>query len=129
MVTDNRLHPRVKTDFEAEVLPSIGGELKVPVVNISIAGLMIRATQRDFNQILSAREQLEQSKPTELHIQFNIPHAQDGSGSVCLKIYCRAIYVRRKSQNHYIIGFKFLDMTEADEAVIQQYVRQQLTHL
>lgn len=76
------------------------------------------------------REQLESSEPTELYIQFQIPDPENPSSADnrLMKPYCRAIHVRRRSQNDYIIGFNFLDLADQEQVIIQTYINQKLAH-
>ncbi len=76
------------------------------------------------------REQLESSEPTELYIQFQIPDAENPPSVDyrLMKLYCRAIHVRRKSQNDYIMGFNFLNLADQEEDIIQAYINKKLAH-
>jgi len=97
--------------------------LAVTTINLSLTGMMVKATEADFKAIITHQHQLALRQPVEADIRLELMHKDQ---SHIIDSLCRAIYVRRISQNKYHIGFKFLNISPSNEEIINTYI---LTHL
>lgn len=97
-----------------------GGKLEVWLANISMNGVMIEATQSDFQTILANNKELHLNKPVEVDLKFKLPG--DKAEPAAVNVRCRAIYVRRQSQNKYFIGFKFLKIAQRNMLAVKEYI-------
>jgi len=84
---------------------------------------MVKASEADFKAIITHQHQLALRQPVEADVKLELMHKDQ---SHIIDSLCRAIYVRRISQNEYHIGFKFLNLSPSNEKIINTYV---LTHL
>lgn len=125
MTVNNRIHPRVKAHFPVEVTAGDGVKLEVFLENVSINGLMIVASQYDFETILVNSRGLQLNKPVEADLRFSL-HDKDKPANGDIQVRCRAVYVRRQSQNKYFIGFKFLKISQHNQQLVTRYVNDNL---
>ncbi|KEA61941.1 hypothetical protein ADIMK_4088 [Marinobacterium lacunae] len=115
MHDDRRLHPRVDTDLDAQVL--VGQDnLPVRMVNLSVGGLMIEGSGQ-----LAGLSASPATGTIEIGVRFDLEH-QPVNGT------CRVVYKRRLSADKAALGLKIIDMDEALRAAIDRYVRKNLTY-
>lgn len=125
MVNDNRFNPRVHADFLASILLTEQQGIEVSIANISISGIMIDATQREFRSILGERHtnfSAHQTETREMDVKFSLPGDSGRGCGADIEVRCRAVYVRRISQDSYHIGLKFLTLDTASRSKIIRYV-------
>ena len=125
MLNDNRINPRVKANFAADVLLAEQQQIEVPAANISLTGIMLDATQADFRAILGERHanfSPHQTEPREMDVKFCLPGGPGLGRMAKIDVRCRAIYVRRISQNCFHIGLKFIGLDAGAESKIAKFV-------
>lgn len=114
-----RIHPRVNVMLPCKVQHPCGYLLSVTAINLSVTGLMVEATEADFKTIIAHQQQITLNRPVEADIKLELTDEYQGHAIDSL---CRAIYVRRISQNKYRIGFKFLNISTPDEEKVAHYI-------
>lgn len=120
-MSSNRIHPRVPAGFEAVVIDKTGKALRVKTSNISISGIMLSVNHDQFREILQDQiSTVKGAEPVEFGISLSIPSKNNKDHPI--KTNCRAVYVRRFSQNHYQVGLNFLKLDITDEEAIKKYV-------
>ena len=82
---------------------------------------MVDATQLEFQEILNHRNSIKLDEPVEVDVQFKLTGI-DGL-PIVISSHCRAIYVRRISQNKYYVGFKFLKISKRFETAIEVFIQ------
>lgn len=120
-----RIHPRVNVMLPCKVQHPCGYLLSVTAVDLSITGLMVETTEADFKTIIAHQQQITLNQPVEAYIKLELGDEYQGH---VIDSLCRAIYVRRSSQDQYRIGFKFLNLSPPDEAKINSYIFAHLEH-
>lgn len=88
--------------------------------NISANGVMIETSQAGFETILVNSKELHLHQPVEVNIKFDLPGIKVEQVSV--RSHCRAIYVRRQSQNKYFVGFKFLKISQRGQKTVNNFI-------
>lgn len=124
MAREHRLDPRVPAHFPVTVTLANNIQLTLAMDNISTSGVMLHASQQDFQTILANNKGLQLQEPVEAVLSFELPGKR--SPSIQLKLPCRAIYVRRQSQNKYFMGFKYIRLPARAQSVIRNYVNHKL---
>ena len=124
MPSDSRIDPRVKARIPTQLKISGGPQLEIWMENISITGLMLEASRDDFQKILVNSKGLHIHEPVEVDLNFSLPGK--AVAQVTVNARCRAIYVRRQSQNKYYIGFKFLKITQRSKMAVNRYINHKL---
>lgn len=121
VINDHRIHPRAP--LLTPVTAVLGDALRIELLaeNISVSGIMLSATQEQFNRLLNRDNPPGINIQPELHIYFTID--THNSAKVNVEAFCRAIYVRRLSQNKYYVGLKYLQLSDTAATAIQQYVQ------
>jgi len=124
VIFDNRIHPRVAADFPCDITADDNVRLLVRLANISVGGLMITASQQDFETLLANSRELQLNRPVEADLSFAL--VSQPSMADRLQVRCRAVYVRRRSQDKYFIGFKFLNPSAHCQAAVNRYLNEHL---
>lgn len=124
MPNESRLDPRVKAQFPAQLKISDGTQLEIWIENISINGVMVEATRDNFQLILANNKGLQQHEPVEVTLTFKLPGKN--TTEVTVNVHCRAVYVRRQSQNKYYMGFKFLKLSQRSKLTVQHFINYKL---
>jgi len=124
VTNDNRINPRVPLSVPVNITLPDKHEVQIQSENISLTGLMIVATQVEFEALLHRRSSEGINVQPELHAQFVM--SRKTAKDVTVKAECRAIHVRRVSQNKYYVGLKFLQLNQAAASAIQQHVQSNL---
>ena len=125
MLNDSRINPRVKANFAADILLAEQQPIEVPVANISLTGIMLDATQVEFRALLGERHTIfspHQTEPREMDLKFCLPGGPGLGRMAMIDVRCRAVYVRRISQNCFHIGLKFIQLDAGAEAKIAKFV-------
>jgi len=99
-------------------------EIQIPSENISLTGIMLVATQQEFEAILHRKNPAGINVQPELHARFTMP--RKGAKDLTVNAECRAIHVRRMSQDKYFIGLKFLQLNQAAASAIQHHIQSNL---
>ena len=82
-------------------------------------------TQAEFEALLYRKNPAAVNVQPELHATFKVAR-KDGK-DLTVDTRCRAIHVRRVSQDKYYIGVKFLQVNQAAVSAIQQHVKDNLS--
>jgi len=85
---------------------------------------MLVATQQEFEALLHRKNPDGINVQPELHATFTM--ARQDSKDLIVDAHCRAIHVRRVSQNQYYVGLKFLQLNQAAASAIQQHIQNNL---
>ena len=92
--------------------------------NISITGLMLKLAEMTFRKSLLTAKACIYMNPLKWDLKFSLPGK--AVAQVTVNARCRAIYVRRQSQNKYYIGFKFLKITQRSKMAVNRYINHKL---
>ncbi len=104
---ERRRFPRIEVEIPATInLPS-GIQVPVRIRDLSSAGLQIQCDAIDSERIAPDGNHLRQGQPVEASVAFNL--VQD---NFCLD--CRLVFVRRASQDLYVIGLRYTDPLQDD---------------
>jgi hypothetical protein len=98
--------------------------VKIQAENISLSGLMLTATQEEFEAMLHRKNTEGVNVQPKLHATFTLP--RKNAKDLTIDASCRAIHVRRASQNKYHIGLKFLQLNQAAASAIQLHIQSHL---
>lgn len=82
---------------------------------------MLTTTQEEFETLLYRKNTTAVNVQPELHATFILP--RNNAKDLKVDTRCRAIHVRRVSQNKYYIGVKFLKLNQSAVSAIQQHVQ------
>ncbi len=104
---ERRRFPRVEVEIPAKVHLASGDQVPVQIRDLSSAGLQIQCDSIDSERIAPDGNHLHQGQPLEVTVSFNL--AQD---RFCLE--CRLVFVRRASQDLYVIGLRHTDPLQDD---------------
>lgn len=104
---ERRRFPRIEVDIPGKVSLESGVQVPVQIRDLSSAGLQIQCDGIDSERIVPDGNVIRQGQPLEVTISFNL--AQDG---FCLA--CRLVFVRRASQDLYVIGLRYTDPLQDD---------------
>ena len=124
MINDNRINPRVPIDMAVAITLPNNGDIEVHSENISLSGIMIVANHDEFQANLHRKIAEHSTTEPELKVSFTMPRSDNKP--VPIKTSCRAIHVRRISQDKYFIGLKFLKLSQSAAAAIQHHVNNNL---
>ncbi|EGG99786.1 hypothetical protein imdm_685 [gamma proteobacterium IMCC2047] len=124
MINDSRINPRVPLSVSIKVDLPDGRTIQLQSQNISLSGLMLVADQKQFEALLHRKNSSGVNIQPELHATFNLPRSKHKD--LLVDTRCRAIHVRRESQNKYYVGVKFLQLNQAAVSAIQQHVTNNL---
>lgn len=125
MNNDNRINPRVALSVPVSVTLPDKREIEIQSENISLTGIMIAATQQEFETILHRKNPRGINVQPELLARFRMP--RKSTTDLTVNTQCRAIHVRRISQNKYYIGLKFLQLNQAAASAIQYHIENNLS--
>lgn len=99
MHSERRFHPRVDVDFNVTiVLPLNGQERVCKVSNISLSGLQLSVDKDCVDDIIKFCKH-----PPKFIVNFDNEKLQN--------IQARLVVNRRVSQQHYLIGLKFVGLS------------------
>lgn len=124
MINDSRINPRVPLCTSVKIDLPNDSSVQIQSENISLSGLMLIATQDEFEAMLYRKNTEGKNLQPELHATFTLPR-KDGK-NIAVDSRCRAIHVRRASQDKYYIGLKFLQLNQAAASVIQLHIQNNL---
>lgn len=124
MINDSRINPRVPLSTSIKIDLPDNRSIQIQSENVSLSGLMLVATQEEFEALLYRKNPDGVNVQPELHATFTLPRYD--SKDLIVDTRCRAIHVRRESQNKYYVGVKFLQLNQAAVAAIQQHVKNNL---
>jgi hypothetical protein len=112
MVTERRLHPRIATDLEAEIVsPRDRALLQARLLNLSLGGLRIGGNSGLRDQLTADPG----SSPIQVEVSFEL------SGTV-VRLTCRHIHTLRLSADAFEFGFKIVDYHNDAEARLEAFV-------
>lgn len=114
MSSERRIYPRVNTSLVAELESYDGNCIDVTLLNLSVSGMLIEGG----NEIASLKPPVE-GTPLEVHLHFGL----DDQAVHC---HCRAVYMRRQSQEHTQLGLSVLSVDRQALKAIQQYITDKL---
>jgi c-di-GMP-binding flagellar brake protein YcgR len=125
VINDNRINPRAPIDLVVTVTLPDDKAIEVHSDNISLSGMMVVATHEQFQAILHRKTTLHNNAKSEpeLNVSFTLTKHNK---PLPIRTHCRAIHVRRISQDKFFIGLKFLQLSQAAAVTIQQYVTSNL---
>ncbi len=104
---ERRRFPRTEVEIPGKVdLPS-GIQVPVQIRDLSSAGLQIQCDAIDSERIAPDGNHLHQGQPLAVSVSFNLVH-----DNFCLD--CRLVFVRRASQDLYVIGLRYTDPLQED---------------
>lgn len=126
MINDNRINPRVPIDLTVTITLPDNGDIEVHSENISLSGLMIVASHDEFQAILHRKIAEHATAQTEPELKVSFTMTRSDSKPIPIKTSCRAIHVRRISQDKYFIGLKFLKLSQSAAAAIQHHINNNL---
>jgi len=124
VINDNRINPRVPLSVPVDITLPDKREIQIQSENISLTGIMLAATQQQFEAILHRKSAEGINVQPELHARFTMPRKD--AKDLTVNAQCRAIHVRRISQNNYFIGLKFLQLNQAAASAIQYHIENNL---
>lgn len=114
MNSERRIYPRVNTHLAAELETYTGNSIDVTLINLSVSGMLVQGG----NEIASLTPPVE-GAPLEVHLHF-------GLIDQAVHCHCRAVYVRRQSQECTQLGLSLLSIDRQALKCIQRYITQQL---
>lgn len=124
-INDSRINPRVPLGIEVNITLPDKREIQIQSENISLTGIMIAATQQEFESLLHRKNPEGVNIQPELLASFSMP--RKSAANLAVNAQCRAIHVRRVSQNKYLIGLKFLQLNQAAASAIQYHIESNLS--
>jgi len=124
VINDNRINPRVPLCTSVEIDLPDNCCIQIQSENISLSGLLLTATQKQFEAMLYRKNAEGVNVQPEIHSTFTLP--RKNAKDLSVDAQCRAIYVRRASQNKYYIGLKFLQLNQAAASAIQLHIKNHL---
>lgn len=86
---------------------------------------MLAASQEKFEALLHRKTPESINVQPELHTTFTL--ARSDGKELVVNAQCRAIHVRRVSQDNYFVGLKFLQLNQAAASAIQQHIQNNLS--
>ena len=125
MNNDNRINPRVPLNLLVKITLPEQREIQIQTENISLTGIMIIATQEEFEAILHRKTPEAIVAQPELQVSFTVPRSD--AKDLQVSAQRRAIHVRRISQNKYFIGLKFLQLNQSATSAIQHHIHDNLS--
>ena len=87
---------------------------------------MIVVNHEEFQAILHRKTSEHVVKQTEPELNISFSMKRSDSKPISIKTSCRAIHVRRISQDKYFIGLKFLKLSQSAAAAIQNHINKNL---
>ena len=123
-VNDSRINPRVPLEIEVNVKFADRREVQLQSENISMTGIMIAATQQEYEMLSHLKNPEAIKIQPELLASFSMP--RKATENLAVNAQCRAIHIRRMSQNKYLIGLKFLQLNQTAASAIQHYIDKNL---
>ncbi len=123
-VNDSRINPRVPLEIEVNVKFADRREVQLQSENISLTGIMIAATQQVYDMLSHRKNPEAINTQPELLVSFSMP--RKATENLAVNAQCRAIHIRRMSQNKYLIGLKFLQLNQTAASAIQHYIDKNL---
>ena len=128
MVANNRIHPRVKIQLTATLESDDHEVLELVTENVSMSGAMLDVSREDFLSILGNSDpQFAPNRPAtrENILTLSLPAPGKGRKPAFVS-HCRAIHVRRISQNRYLIGLKFTQIKNDGATQLKAFIDQSL---
>lgn len=104
---ERRRSPRIDVDIPCTVNLDSGIEVPVRIRNLSTEGLQIQCDGIDSERIAPGGTSLNQGHPIVVEIAFNLLQTR-------LKLQCRLVFMRRASQDLYILGLHYSDPLQED---------------
>lgn len=81
---------------------------------------MVVATKPEFETLSHLKNSLGTNVQPELLVSFSLPCKS--AENLTVNVQCRAIHIRRFSQNKYLIGLKFLQLNQVTTSAIQRHI-------
>lgn len=123
--SDNRINPRVPFGIQVKVIFPDRREIQIHSENISLSGIMVVAAKPEFEALLNRKNTQDFYLQPEVQVSFNI--ASKSASNLTVNVTCRAIHIRRISQNRYLIGLKFLQLNQMAASAIQYHIESNLS--
>jgi len=121
---NGRINPRVPLVLPVKIYLPDERTIQIQSENISLSGIMLVANQQEFEALLHRKNPDGINVQPDLHTTFTM--ARQDNKDLIVDAHCRAIHVRRVSQNQYYVGLKFLQLNQAAASAIQQHIQNNL---
>ncbi len=115
MSYERRKFPRVPLQGEANLL--VAGVVRNGVLmDISPSGIQLECRHQLIEQLSKAKSE------AGLYPNFELDFKLNNTKSSNVHSLCNVSYCRRLSQDKYHLGLDFINLTEADEARVSEYI-------
>ena len=108
MISERRYHPRLDIDFNVTItLPGTNDTFSGKAINLSLSGIQLNVEKSCIDNILA-----QCSHPPQFQINFC-------DQSLLESTLVRLIVNRRISQNQFLLGMKFIDMSNLQQSALK----------
>ncbi|WOH36983.1 PilZ domain-containing protein [Thalassotalea fonticola] len=113
MSIERRFHPRKDVNFSVSItLENSNEQLSSTAINLSLSGIQLSVDKSGVDLILS-----QCSHPAQFQIRLNDDNKVD-------RFTVRLIVNRRISQNQFLLGLKFIDISVEQLAILETIINQ-----
>ena len=117
---EQRVEPRFKTHFPAEILSEDGGIASATITNLSLSGLQLTGNHQLLQKLAPNIYRQNHHIPLNFSVHFKVPTSTQLSEAI--DISCTLTYTRRIEFDLYLLGCNFSVFNHHCDNTLKDYI-------